>query len=154
MRFAYCALRDLILRPNATHWFHGTLSLLRLPFDGGGGFLEERAPSIRNGLDLRENLLFLLRRKIGSGIGKPIELALELGPKAVAAERRRGANRLLELFHPPRREIVQQIEHNPSGHDDGRANDNGLDQEAADRSKTWRSQTLVPDSFPYQCPVV
>src|SRR6266478_5423074 len=75
MRFAYCALRDLILRPNATHWFHGTLSLLRLPFDGGGGFLEERAPSIRHGLDLRENLLFLLRRKIGSGVGKPSEVA-------------------------------------------------------------------------------
>jgi hypothetical protein len=28
MRFAYCALRGLILRSNATHWFHGSLSLL------------------------------------------------------------------------------------------------------------------------------
>src|SRR5262249_38088934 len=135
VRFAYCARRGLILRPNATHWFHRSLGLLRLPFDRRGGLLEEGPPAIGNNPDLRENLLFLLRRKIGSWIGEPIEFALELGPKAMAAERSRGADGLLELFHPPRREVVQQIEQNPSRHDDGRADDDGFDQEAADRPK-------------------
>src|SRR5262245_20541422 len=126
MRFAYCTRRGLILRPNATHWFHRSLGLLRLPFDRRSRLLEEWPPAIGNDLDLRENLLFLFRRKIGSRIGEPIELALELGPKTVAAERSGSADRLLELFHPPRREVVQQIEQNPSGHDDGRADDDGL----------------------------
>src|SRR5262249_43880154 len=136
MSFAYCTRRGLILRPNATHWFDRSLGLLRIPFDRRGRLLEEWPPAIGNDLDLRENLLFLLRRKIGSGIGEPIELALELGPKTIAAEGGRGADRLLELFHPPRREVVQQIEQNPSRHNDSCADDDGFDQEAADWPET------------------
>jgi hypothetical protein len=40
------------------------------------------------------------------------------------------------LLHPPSRKVIQQIEHDPSGHDDGSANNYGFEQEATDGSET------------------
>ena len=112
------------------------LRLGRISLDGRGRFEQERPPAVCDHLDLRQDLRFLFGRQVRLRIGELIELVLELGPELPAAERCGGPQRAFDLLHAPVGEIVQDVEHDPCGYDNGGGNDHGLDCELTDRSET------------------